>query len=173
MFLNITFIVLLITFLIWVNPDFIFLNNFSLLIYFFRFCGPATTSTLSVFFDSKPHILPKTLDQAVSMTGDFFELFTLYPGMKELLDEPLVCLVGPPSTGKTKMLTLVGKKLLSEGHDVHIKCSSEGGAISNQLQKIVESQPSNVERVTLTDRLSKITSEKRLLIVSDELRFPK
>ncbi|XP_025113586.1 uncharacterized protein LOC112575780 isoform X2 [Pomacea canaliculata] len=138
-----------------------------------RFCGPATTSTLSVFFDSRPHILPKTLDQAVSMTGDFFERFTLYPGMKELLHEPLVCLVGPPCTGKTKMLTLAGKKWLSEGHDVHIKCSFEGGAISNQLQKIFESQPSNVGRVTLTHRLSKITSEKRLLIVYDELRFPK
>lgn len=146
----------------------IFLYNF-----FFRFCGPATTSTLSVFFDSRPHILPKTLDQAVSMTGDFFERFTLYPGMKELLHEPLVCLVGPPCTGKTKMLTLAGKKWLSEGHDVHIKCSFEGGAISNQLQKIFESQPSNVGRVTLTHRLSKITSEKRLLIVYDELRFPK
>ncbi|PVD21803.1 hypothetical protein C0Q70_17604 [Pomacea canaliculata] len=111
-----------------------------------RFCGPATTSTLSVFFDSRPHILPKTLDQAVSMTGDFFERFTLYPGMKELLHEPLVCLVGPPCTGKTKMLTLAGKKWLSEGHDVHIKCSFEGGAISNQLQKIFESQPSNLRK---------------------------
>lgn len=90
-----------------------------------------------------------------------------------MLDEPFVCLVGPPCTGKTKMLTLAGKKWLSEGHDVHIICSSEGGEISKQLQKVFESQPSNVGRATLTDKLFKSQNRKPLLLILDELSLSK
>lgn len=126
------------------------------------------------------------------MTGNLFERLTLYPRMIDLLNKHQVCLAGPPCTGKTKMLALVGKKWLSEGHDVHIISSSSGSAISRQLMKILkpatESQSLNLGNVILVpcdsgggeesiikavSRLKKISEEKPVFIIIDELQFQK
>ncbi|PVD21788.1 hypothetical protein C0Q70_17589 [Pomacea canaliculata] len=111
-----------------------------------RFCGPATTSAVDIprTPDSLP--LPKTLDQTVSVIGDFFDRCTLCPGMTELLQERRVFLSGPPGTGKTRLLGLVGRKWLSEGHVVQIvNTSTELTSATLQLVKILqEAQSSDI-----------------------------
>ncbi|XP_025112575.1 uncharacterized protein LOC112575157 [Pomacea canaliculata] len=106
-----------------------------------RFCGPSTISYFKT--PCKPevitHQLPKTLDQAVSLTGELFERFTLYPGMTDFLDLSRAFLVGPQGTGKTRMLSLVGRKWLSEGHDVYVLYTSpEGEVASMVLQTLLQ-----------------------------------
>lgn len=49
-----------------------------------------------------------------------FERTVLNSDMAELLNSKKRFLYGPPNTGKTRMLTLVGKKCLSSGNDVFI-----------------------------------------------------
>ncbi|XP_025112594.1 uncharacterized protein LOC112575163 isoform X3 [Pomacea canaliculata] len=104
-----------------------------------RFCGPATTSCLDKPRRPESFILPKTLDEAVSLTGDLFERLTLYPDMTDLLTKPRILLAGPPGTGKTRMLALVGKMWLHEGHVVHIiNTSKEQSAASVQLKRLLQ-----------------------------------
>lgn len=66
---------------------------------------------------------PKTLADAVTLTGDLYERLTLYPDMIEMLSEQKLLLVGPPNTGKTRMLTLAGKQWLESGHHLYILVS--------------------------------------------------
>lgn len=54
------------------------------------------------------------------MTGDLYSSNMLDKDKEEVLKHPISFLVGPPNTGKTRMLTLAGNKWLSEGHDVFI-----------------------------------------------------
>ncbi|XP_025114302.1 uncharacterized protein LOC112576222 [Pomacea canaliculata] len=101
-----------------------------------RFCGPATVSTLETD-ESKVYQLPKTLNEAVMLTGDLFERLTLNLDIEDL-KRPRVCLAGPPGTGKSKILALVGKKWISEGHTVHLinTCAERSDAIT-QLHKLL------------------------------------
>ncbi|XP_025111789.1 uncharacterized protein LOC112574759 isoform X2 [Pomacea canaliculata] len=84
-----------------------------------RFFGPATQSKLK-FKDDQEETLPKILAEAVSLTGDLYSSNMLDKDKEEVLKHPISFLVGPPNTGKTRMLTLAGNKWLSEGHDVFI-----------------------------------------------------
>ncbi|XP_025113098.1 uncharacterized protein LOC112575439 isoform X2 [Pomacea canaliculata] len=109
-----------------------------------RFCGPATTSAVDIPRTPDGLQLPKTLDQAVSVTGDLFDRCTLYPGMTDFMQEPRVFLSGPPGTGKTRLLGLVGQKWLSEGHVVHIvNTSTKLTSATIQLVKILQEAQSS------------------------------
>ncbi|XP_025112603.1 uncharacterized protein LOC112575166 isoform X2 [Pomacea canaliculata] len=83
-----------------------------------RFCGPATQSTLQLMDET--FLQPKTLADAVTLTGDLYDRLTLYPDMIEMLSEERLFLVGPPNTGKTRMLTLAGKQWVECGHHLYI-----------------------------------------------------
>ncbi|XP_025112597.1 uncharacterized protein LOC112575164 [Pomacea canaliculata] len=87
-----------------------------------RFCGPATQSTIQLMDET--FLQPKTLADAVTLTGDLYERLTLYPDMIEMLGEEKLFLVGPPNTGKTRMLTLAGKQWVERGHHLYILVSS-------------------------------------------------
>lgn len=96
----------------------IFLN--SELNTYFRFFGPATQSILEDTDGYKQLVLPKTLTEAVSLTGDLYRRQVLYPDMIDLLQEPKVFIAGPRGTGKTTMLTIAGTKWLRSGKNVFI-----------------------------------------------------
>ncbi|XP_025113440.1 uncharacterized protein LOC112575676 isoform X2 [Pomacea canaliculata] len=155
-----------------------------------RFCGPATTSAVDIprTPDSLP--LPKTLDQAVSVTGDLFDRCTLYPGMTDLIQEPRVFLSGPPGTGKTRLLGLVGRKWLFEGHVVQIvNTSTELTSATIQLVKILQEAQSsdispngmvvslncNIERrQDIRDTITKLEAtagEKPVCVLVDDLEI--
>ncbi|XP_025114163.1 uncharacterized protein LOC112576124 [Pomacea canaliculata] len=107
-----------------------------------RFCGPATKSSLKVPNASAPFVLPKTLDEAVFLTGQMFERSVLSSDMAELLNSQRRFLYGPPNTGKTRMLTLIGKKCLSSGNDVLIvkdESSKSDSFLSEHLQALAAS----------------------------------
>ncbi|XP_025113296.1 uncharacterized protein LOC112575565 isoform X2 [Pomacea canaliculata] len=87
-----------------------------------RFCGPATQSTLDI--QDQPYLLPKTLAEAVSLTGDLYERWTLHPDMVDMLNEQRMFLVGPPSDDETRMLILAANRWLSQGHQVYILSDS-------------------------------------------------
>ncbi|XP_025113851.1 uncharacterized protein LOC112575923 [Pomacea canaliculata] len=104
-----------------------------------RFFGPATQSTLMVPDDCEHFVLPKTLAEVVSLTGDLYERLMLTQDMVELLEEPILFLGGPPNSGKTRMMTLVGNRWLSEGHDVFIVNDSSSKSyplLSHQLKTL-------------------------------------
>ncbi|XP_025112612.1 uncharacterized protein LOC112575170 isoform X2 [Pomacea canaliculata] len=86
-----------------------------------RFCGPATQSSLQLMDETV--LQPKTLADAVTLTGDLYERLTLYPNMIEMLSQEKLFLVGPPNTGKTRMLTLAGKQWVESGHHLYILVS--------------------------------------------------
>ncbi|PVD21792.1 hypothetical protein C0Q70_17593 [Pomacea canaliculata] len=86
-----------------------------------RFCGPATQSTIPLMDET--FLQPRTLADAVTLTGDLYERLTLYPDMIEMLREERLFLVGPPNTGKTRMLTLAGKQWIERGHHLYILVS--------------------------------------------------
>ncbi|XP_025113448.1 uncharacterized protein LOC112575684 [Pomacea canaliculata] len=148
-----------------------------------RFCGPATTTVLSM--ETKSYQLPKTLGDAVSLTGDMFERSFLYPNMTKLLNERFLFLAGPPGTGKTRMLALVGRKWVLEGHPVHIISTSPGGEqVAKHLQQLISNKVSSVleEVFHLNLDLEDTTDVRRGLdiiqqnskeayIIADELNF--
>lgn len=107
---------------------------------FFRFFGPATQSKLK-FKDDREETLPKILAEAVSLTGDLYSSTMLDKDKEEILKHPISFLVGPPNTGKTRLLTLAGDKWLSEGHDVFIvkdATSKTDSFLSQHLKASVE-----------------------------------
>ncbi|XP_025112765.1 uncharacterized protein LOC112575256 isoform X2 [Pomacea canaliculata] len=77
------------------------------------FCGPATTVTVPSAF--APRLSVQTLGQAVWLTGEFYTaLITLFPEQVDLLCHPPSRLfaTGPPGTGKTVMLLMMGTEWL-------------------------------------------------------------
>ncbi|XP_025112599.1 uncharacterized protein LOC112575165 isoform X2 [Pomacea canaliculata] len=104
-----------------------------------RFCGPATVSAFEID-DVKYSPLPKTLSEAVMLTGELFERLTLSLDMANLLQEPRVCLAGPHGTGKSKTLALVGKTWISEGHTVHVinTCAERSDAITQLYNLLLQ-----------------------------------
>lgn len=120
----------------------------------------------------------------MSLTGDMFERCTLYPGMTDLLDKPRICLAGPPGTGKTKMLTLVARKWISEGHDVRIIYSSPDDIVAvNEFRKRLNSiNPSQIQidchlqegKVKNIIEILKENAENRpVFAILDEIDFQK
>ncbi|XP_025113009.1 uncharacterized protein LOC112575386 [Pomacea canaliculata] len=87
-----------------------------------RFCGPASQSPLPVPDTISCDILPVTPEHAVCLTGKLFETTILHEHHLRVLKQapPRVCLCGPPGTGKTRTLELIGRRWMSEGHDVHV-----------------------------------------------------
>ncbi|XP_025114307.1 uncharacterized protein LOC112576225 isoform X2 [Pomacea canaliculata] len=83
-----------------------------------RFCGPASQSPLPV--PIKTITLPVTPEHAVCLTGMLFETTILHEDLLSVLKEapPRVGLCGLPGTGKTRTLELIGRRWMSEGHDV-------------------------------------------------------
>lgn len=82
--------------------------------------GPATQSVLDVPEGYVNFTLPKTIAETVSLTGDLYSRSILPSDLKKKLKEPKLVLVGTPNTGKTRIFTIIGRKWLSEGHDVVI-----------------------------------------------------
>ncbi|XP_025098572.1 uncharacterized protein LOC112566557 [Pomacea canaliculata] len=86
-----------------------------------RFCGPATTVTVPC--TSLPRVTVKTLDQAVSLTGEYnVAQITLFPEQVHLLAiaPATVFIAGPPGTGKSVVLFLKGAEWLRCGEYVYI-----------------------------------------------------
>lgn len=69
-----------------------------------------------------PRHCVKTLAQAVSLTGECYAQITLFPEQVHLLNTapPRVFLSGPPGTGKTVVLQLMGTEWLRRGHHVYV-----------------------------------------------------
>ncbi|XP_025099849.1 uncharacterized protein LOC112567365 [Pomacea canaliculata] len=86
-----------------------------------RLCGPTTTVTVPC--TSPPRLCVKTLQKVVPWpAGCCTVQITLFPEQVELLntEHPRLFLTGPPGTGKTVVLLLMGMKWLLCGDDVHI-----------------------------------------------------
>ncbi|XP_025112590.1 uncharacterized protein LOC112575162 isoform X2 [Pomacea canaliculata] len=124
-----------------------------------RFCGPATQSCLNFSVESKYYMLPKTLNQAISLTSHLFEQYILYPGMTDMLEEPRVFLSGPPGTGKTRMLALVGRKWMSEGHVVHLITSVETREATRALEKLLLQTPRSQSQTFPKSGISRLVCE--------------
>ncbi|XP_025112289.1 uncharacterized protein LOC112575021 isoform X2 [Pomacea canaliculata] len=84
-----------------------------------RFCGAATRPYLTLP-DGRRVCTPSSLQQAVSLTGELFNGAIIHPEHQQLVTEapPRVFVSGPPGSGKTTSLVLMGKQWLSEGHKV-------------------------------------------------------
>nr|KAG5712048.1 hypothetical protein BaRGS_020774 [Batillaria attramentaria] len=85
-----------------------------------RFCGPATSVT--VFCPEPPRLELRTEGEAVSEVGRRLAHIVLTLQQVDLLHraERLVCVTGPPGTGKSLLLVLMGLKWLRRGKDVHV-----------------------------------------------------
>ncbi|XP_025112295.1 uncharacterized protein LOC112575023 isoform X3 [Pomacea canaliculata] len=84
-----------------------------------RFCGVATRPYLTLP-DGRRVCTPSSHQQAVSLTGELFNGDIIHPEHQQLVSAapPRVFLSGPPGSGKTTSLVLMGKQWLSEGHTV-------------------------------------------------------
>ncbi|XP_025112301.1 uncharacterized protein LOC112575026 isoform X2 [Pomacea canaliculata] len=84
-----------------------------------RLCGVATRPYLTLP-DGRRVCTPSSLQQAVSLTGELFNGAIIHPEHQQLVTAapPRVFLSGPPGSGKTTSLVLMGKQWLSEGHKV-------------------------------------------------------
>ncbi|XP_025099705.1 uncharacterized protein LOC112567287 [Pomacea canaliculata] len=114
-----------------------------------RFSGPATT--VVVPYTSPPRMSLKTLGQAVSHTGECYTaLMTLYPEQVHLLNmAPCKLFVaGPPGTGKSVVLLLMGAKWLLLGVDVYILSVAPWSRAANIMLCHLLKQSVNIQQVT-------------------------
>lgn len=116
-----------------------------------------------------------------------FERLTLHQEMTELLKKPRVFLSGPPCTGKTRMLALVGRQWLSDGHSVHvINTSPEGAIAAMHLMKLLQEPAINTQALSFLvncdlndetkvahtlDHFKKLSEEKAVFIILDEVNL--
>ncbi|XP_025113877.1 uncharacterized protein LOC112575941 isoform X3 [Pomacea canaliculata] len=107
-----------------------------------RFCGPATQSALEGQCQSI--CLPKTRIEAISTTGDLYQRVILYQEMLALLAEEKLFLVGPPNTGKTRLLTLAGETWRARGHDLYV-VSGPSGSRDSVVWTFLNQSTQNVE----------------------------
>lgn len=97
------------------------MTNYSRLLPAYRFCGPASTVTVSCI--NEPRVCIKTLDQAVATVGKCYTAHvTLFPEQIELLSRApsKVFISGPPGTGKSTALLQMGTHWMQEGRQVCI-----------------------------------------------------
>ncbi|XP_070207910.1 uncharacterized protein [Littorina saxatilis] len=85
-----------------------------------RFVGPATTVSVPCYNGVRVEV--RTAGQAVAELGWRLALLVLTMQQLDLLnrDPRLVCLAGPPGTGKTVAMVLQGLRWLLQGHDVQV-----------------------------------------------------
>lgn len=126
------------------------------------------------------------------LTGDLFESPILHEGHLFLLEEgsPRVGLLGPPGTGKTRTLELMGRRWRSQGHDVFVVSTwTTSRAASRMLFEILSKtrdggrvkQGSRKGRVTLMEfdlmkesvtevvqKLEDMSQKGKLFILCDE-----
>ncbi|XP_025113002.1 uncharacterized protein LOC112575383 isoform X2 [Pomacea canaliculata] len=100
-----------------------------------RFCSPVLEFSLSLPDVIPRDILPVTCEHAVSLTGELFESPILHEGHLFLLEEgsPRVGLLGPPGTGKTRTLELMGRRWRSQGHDVFVVSTWTTSRVASRL----------------------------------------
>ncbi|XP_076447269.1 uncharacterized protein LOC143284478 isoform X2 [Babylonia areolata] len=89
-----------------------------------RFAGPATSVTVQC--SVPPRLQIRTQGDAVSFLGETFARLVLTPEQVGLLNRAprRVYIKGPPGTGKTVTLVLMGVKWLLQGHDVYVISAS-------------------------------------------------
>ncbi|XP_070207914.1 uncharacterized protein [Littorina saxatilis] len=85
-----------------------------------RFVGPATTVSVPCYNGVRVEV--RTAGQAVAELGRRLALLVLTLQQLDLMNRNprLVCLTGPPGTGKTVALVLQGLRWLLQGHDVQV-----------------------------------------------------
>ena len=86
----------------------------------FRFVGPA--STVAVHCNIPPRVEVRTDGEAVSELGQRLAYLVLTSQQVGLMNRgpPKLCVSGPPGTGKTIVLVLMGLRWLRQGHDVYV-----------------------------------------------------
>ncbi|XP_025112297.1 uncharacterized protein LOC112575023 isoform X4 [Pomacea canaliculata] len=99
-----------------------------------RFCGAATRPYLTLP-DGRRVCTPSSLQQAVCLTGELFNCSIIHPEHQQLVTAapPRVFLSGPPGSGKTTSLVLMGKQWLSEGHKVCVLSTWRENRTSSRL----------------------------------------
>ncbi|XP_025112309.1 uncharacterized protein LOC112575030 isoform X2 [Pomacea canaliculata] len=99
-----------------------------------RLCGAATRPYLTLP-DGRRVCTPSSLQQAVSLTGELFNGAFIHPEHQQLVTAapPRVFLSGPPGSGKTTSLVLMGKQWLSEGHKVCVLSTWRENRASSKL----------------------------------------
>lgn len=92
-----------------------------------------------------PRLELRTVGDGVSETGERITQFVLFPEQVELLNksQPLVFLSGPPGTGKTMLLIIMGLSWLQNKLDVYVVSTSRESRtasyiIEHQLMKTLE-----------------------------------
>lgn len=108
-----------------------------------RFVGPASSKSVHCVFSPPREI--KTDWQAISELGGRLVTLVLTQQQIELLNRApaKVCITGPPGTGKSIALVLMGLTWLLHGHDVHVvsvfyKSFAASQLIRHQLVKSLE-----------------------------------
>lgn len=112
----------------------------------FRRCVPSTEKNAEVPGSPVHDQLPET---EIFVIDNYFESHDLYPDIRELLQEPRVFLVGPPSTDRTDSLCHVGRKWIAEGHVVYlINLRSSGHPATTRLQQLLQQRDGNNSRTS-------------------------
>ncbi|XP_025112629.1 uncharacterized protein LOC112575176 [Pomacea canaliculata] len=112
-----------------------------------RRCVPSTEKNAEVPVSPVYDQVPET---EIFVIENYFESHDLYPDIRELLQEPRVFLVGPPSTDRTDILCHVGRKWIAEGHVVYlINLRSSGHPATTRLQQLLQQRDGNNSRTSL------------------------
>lgn len=131
-----------------------------------RFVGPA--STVSVYCIVHPRVEVRTAGQAVAELGRRLSYLVLTEQQMCVLtkDLLLVCITGPPGTGKTVLLALKALQWLRQGLDVHI-VSVDPTTVA--ATRVIEHQL----QVTLALSASSTKTGKKSVEASAGTEFPK